>query len=1624
MDRAREPSSKASGAGQPTSSPQTTTAADALGLILPEGAAPAMGQERLRDFLARLRPALEQAVNEALAGTGRTATACPWIDYYLDYFAARSVEHGREIARRWLHGRVPAGLEELRAALAQRAAQGARAWVETGRVPETPPDIPRPGPAELAPYAGSRAVGSGPGWTMLRSALPGADDAVPSAALAAASTLGSGVPVAAPIRTRAEASYGTSLGRVRIHADSMGARVADAAHARAVTFGDDIAFGSGWYRPGTLRGDALIAHELAHVAQQRAAPTSGDPEQGADQAALGALTGTEARPGGVGGLRLQRCSINEVDENEEDHEALRRLTPEQLIARYTTAAGDLKEDDLGALLAKMAWYTPAHYPYVRRLFEALDYGDRDDVAAAMVANTRDADLMELARTPEGRQLLELLVGELREGWVASSETYAALRALRALRARSASERAGQAGIERLEEIVAGTAAPVDTAPAELLGKDDLERRLRLVEVSLDRLGRTWRADSPVTAALAQARARVPDVRQRLGTDTLALSRTIPDAQVMLESLEIVLAGLDSRAGDTYGERGTEEARARLVAFVRARFVEALGATLGPEAGRRFAQANAALSSLSTVQTALDLAVLRERPGLFADVDSELQGMRDYADWLLAQVQVFDAEGAAIAADERRGQDVAARRQAAEERYALLGQALRVVSHWEQSINAAEALESGWSFWDFSSIGMSDIHAWVRAMAAAARKGDAKDLAKRLKAFEDDKRIGEYYEHIPAILRHSAIVVGIGVTLVAAAVTWGVGAAVAAPAAGGTAVAAGGTAAAGATTSTVTLGSLATGVGAVAANALIFTSVHRGLSEIAGIGAQGTFLEDFLWNFGLFGALRIIGGATGSYLRARNLMRIAQPVQLGVSFSALEVYGLVRFGVENKRWPSAAEFGQMTGQNLVMLAALSGMHATFSRFTPLGRFQARYGENFAALEARRLALERDTADALRDGKLEARQAELRQRGEALKQQFADLTARVLADADLNLAALREQLKALGAREVAAGALTQALGMPQEVALARSGGEFQFSYRNGETARVVDGARALGAREVKTLSAPGRPTVVEASFEGRPSMMFVERPAEAPPAPPLPETLTPQEQNARSLETARDALARRRIAWTEVPKDLRGLERAKPRSQTAPATIEETARQVKQLEAWIAARTETPWQTGAEAKLDVPVAQARAQLSELPAGELRDHLQADDGAVVVYGALRQTSPTAGARMQALWDAWTKVGREGEFADFAESALREEAVAALRAGGDTALAAALEGDPRVQNAFARMGYDVARLRAVQLYFEHGYKGDLKLPEYLQHQVGSLRSESRAWGTRRGNLAVPIPATGYEPLRSRLNALRSAGTLSDVDAGILWRWNGMIRALIEESAAQVPGNQAGSRADVVLRHLLDGLGKDFSESAYRTFRHRIRDLAVDDVIFMRGVADTSKSPASHGGTPVRPWAEQLTRLEAWEGRAPAGDSATIGALWTAYAQARFALGLPAGSDVASIGVVPDRSLALVGGRMGDAVLNVTGPLLGRLSPGMGEWATDYKGGSDPFDVDQARAYDAVMQQNAGSFVMGRGAGAHTYKGLIYIFRNADAATRAAASMNDAGLHANLKVAYFGQNGSLVWLR
>lgn len=101
-----------------------------------------------------------------------------------------------------------------------------------------------------------------------------------------------GQPLESEAREFMEARLGHDFSRVRVHAGGRASESARALQARAYTFGRDIVFASGEYRPQDRTGRRLIAHELAHVVQQdgKPRPNAGhaplvDPSQASESAA-------------------------------------------------------------------------------------------------------------------------------------------------------------------------------------------------------------------------------------------------------------------------------------------------------------------------------------------------------------------------------------------------------------------------------------------------------------------------------------------------------------------------------------------------------------------------------------------------------------------------------------------------------------------------------------------------------------------------------------------------------------------------------------------------------------------------------------------------------------------------------------------------------------------------------------------------------------------------------------------------------------------------------------------------------------------------------------------------------------------------------------------------------------------------------------------------------------------------------------------------------------------------------------------------------------------------------------------------------------------------------------------
>jgi hypothetical protein len=147
--------------------------------------------------------------------------------------------------------------------------------------------------------------------------------------LSVRNSLGTGNPLEGGLRSRMEGAFGADLGHVRVHTDAHASGLSQRFGASAFAVGNHIAFRQGTFRPGTLSGDGLIAHEVAHTLQQRGATVPAETgtydraesdSAAATRSAVGRLAGLPGAgkgspiPLGPTGLSLQRCDGSRFDQ--------------------------------------------------------------------------------------------------------------------------------------------------------------------------------------------------------------------------------------------------------------------------------------------------------------------------------------------------------------------------------------------------------------------------------------------------------------------------------------------------------------------------------------------------------------------------------------------------------------------------------------------------------------------------------------------------------------------------------------------------------------------------------------------------------------------------------------------------------------------------------------------------------------------------------------------------------------------------------------------------------------------------------------------------------------------------------------------------------------------------------------------------------------------------------------------------------------------------------------------------------------------------------------------------------------------------------------------------------------
>ena len=308
----------------PLNEPEPAAPAPAM-VVADEADALAPGQIRKSEFLEKVRAAVSATMDPILGRAGRSTDGCPYLQFVFRFFERQDVPYIERTLRQFA-----LGAPEINSAadyipyIIERARQGAERWVATGEISGLPDSVPS------SLLAGAFAAG-GAGASALFLKGKNGHPAMEGDPRAIQAQLGHGKSLDHSVRSRMEPVFGRSFAHVRTHTDMKAAELSNSVNARAFTLGEHVAFGGGEHHPGTIIGDALIAHELAHVVQQRSAKASVAPmqlgaagydalEQDADRAAeeavaslWGSTKGTLARmrqtamPSLKSGLRLQAC---------------------------------------------------------------------------------------------------------------------------------------------------------------------------------------------------------------------------------------------------------------------------------------------------------------------------------------------------------------------------------------------------------------------------------------------------------------------------------------------------------------------------------------------------------------------------------------------------------------------------------------------------------------------------------------------------------------------------------------------------------------------------------------------------------------------------------------------------------------------------------------------------------------------------------------------------------------------------------------------------------------------------------------------------------------------------------------------------------------------------------------------------------------------------------------------------------------------------------------------------------------------------------------------------------------------------------------------------------------------
>ena len=880
-----------------------------------------------------------------------------------------------------------------------------------------------------------------------------AQTALPSIESRLASTKGAGSPLPDHTRQPLESSFGADFSGVRIHNDTSAVQMNRELYAHAFTHGKDIYFNSGRYDVNSKSGKHLLAHELTHVVQQ-----GGENKQ------------------------IQR-------------------SPEGDLISSHTSWGNLNENGLGQRLFELAWMSPSHYSFVTKVINALAGYNQDDVARAFAANAQDSQLREFGETASGLDMLSKLYSVLAGGFVSATDRLHAIRIQRAY-----SEAKGiKKGISRATELLSGAGTEPDQMGQKLnhepLNLFQIQEKLRIISGIVLRIEERYSEDETIKSAITLIKGRVASISTNIGPlDAIEYSTSVAISQTIIARIERNLRLLDQQTASINDEANYEVGREGYLTLyqrIRNNYIEAFQHLLTNELYQKFNKAEREAAVLPRAVSEFELTLLEERRSANPMLNA---GFREIATWIQQlRTDLASIVGEADRLAEARKNDdpdLVQKQQDFLHKKDLLEGSIELVRHWHVALNAFEAMSSNTILIPDGYLAVGRIIGRIRKIKQHADNGDVEALKAALNAFRNDENIQTFYRALPAFISVSHLLTGMGVTLIAAMATAGIG---------------------GAVTGAFGTESLLATAGSIAIESLAFTAVSHSLtSTLLPISPEeDNFWRDLAWNIGLFSILRRVSTTVRAGIRRTGLSSSTQaaiqgPVHLTASYPVLHYYGILRFRTSNGRWPSEEEINMMTAQNIIMLLGIAvgtgimGRWLSANRNRPesseMNTFLRNYGERFAEIEYRRVQLESDFNN------LRARRAqtqspevqELNTRARELDNDLNEFIRRVQNEGVIDIDVIRNEFR--GVRGILgnnAELLTRELGLfPDEVGLRFAGEGGHYTYHSGNTGNVENALRDSGATVTKRTDPDTGLRMLTAEFEGLETLTFLERPSPFP------------------------------------------------------------------------------------------------------------------------------------------------------------------------------------------------------------------------------------------------------------------------------------------------------------------------------------------------------------------------------------------------------------------------------------------------------------------------------------------------------------------------------------------------